>query len=217
MPLRGLRRRGCPAHASTDGRRRGLTRFREERKTPCPSCRLPSSDSGSEGCSPWGLLGAGIWLLATWYDALPRPTPVLQTATDGTRTPAPPPSVRERVTRWRPGFTWETAALGGGLLLVLGASGGGLLLSPLRWRAGTPVPVPPQAPTVEHLPGPDGTTLHLEILRSPGGAAAAGDPWLGRHQRAVVLPPPGCGGAVPPRRMGFTGPGPLDAPCAVRV
>src|SRR5687767_6082035 len=66
-----------------------------------------------------GLVGGGIWLLATWYDALPRPTPVLQTATDGTRTPAPPPSVRERVTRWRPGFTWETAALGGGLLLVL--------------------------------------------------------------------------------------------------
>ena len=54
-------------------------------------------------------------------------------------------------------------------------------------------------------------------LRSPGGAAAAGDPWLGRHQRAVVLPPPGCGGAVPPRRMGFTGPGPLDAPRTVRV
>ena len=106
-----------------------------------------------------GLVGGGIWLLATWYDALPRPTPVLQTATDGTRNPAPPPSVRERVTRWRPSFTWETAALGGGLLLVLVASGGGLLVSPLRWRSGPPVPLPARARSVEDLPGPDGIRI----------------------------------------------------------
>ena len=114
-----------------------------------------------------GLVGGGLWLLATWYDALPRPIPVVQTAPDGTRLPVPPPSFRARVAHWRPSLSWETAALGGGLLLVLGASGGGWLVARLRWRAGTPVPLPAQAPTVEHLPGPDGTTLHLEIYGPP--------------------------------------------------
>ena len=165
-----------------------------------------------------GLVGGGIWLLATWYDALPRPTPVLQTATDGTRTPAPPPSVRERVTRWRPGFTWETAALGGGLLLVLGASGGGLLLSPLRWRAGTPVPVPPQAPTVEHLPGPDGTTLHLEIYGPPEappllvthGWGVTSAQWyyllqdVGARFRLVVWDLPGLGRSTRPAQSEYS-------------
>ena len=37
-----------------------------------------------------GLLGGGIWLLATWYDALPRVTPVVQTDPAGTRPPARP-------------------------------------------------------------------------------------------------------------------------------
>jgi hypothetical protein len=114
-----------------------------------------------------GLVGGGLWLLATWYDALPRPIPVVQTAPDGTRLPVPPPSFRARVAHWRPSLSWETAALGGGLLLVLGASGGGWLVARLRWRAGTPVPLPAQAPTVEHLPGPDGTTLQLEIYGPP--------------------------------------------------
>jgi hypothetical protein len=113
-----------------------------------------------------GLLAGGVWLLATWEDALPRATPVVQTHPDGTQTPAPPLSFSERVARWRPGLTWDTAALSGGVLLVLMASGGGMLLYPLRWRAGPPVPVPPQVSTVEH-PGPDGTALHLEIYGPP--------------------------------------------------
>src|SRR4030095_5650215 len=52
---------------------------------------------------------------------------------------------------------------------------------------------------------------------SPRGATAAGHPWLGRHQCAVVLPPPGDGGAVPPRRVGFTRPGSLNTPRDVRL
>jgi pimeloyl-ACP methyl ester carboxylesterase len=113
-----------------------------------------------------GLLGGGIWLLATWYDGLPRVTPTAQTDPDGPR-PARPLSFGERVAQWQPALSWETAALGGGLLLVLVASGGGLLVSRLRWRSGPPVPHPAQARTVEHLPGPDGTTLHLELYGPP--------------------------------------------------
>jgi hypothetical protein len=113
-----------------------------------------------------GLLGGGIWLLATWYDGLPRVTPMAQTDPDGPR-PARPLSFGERVAQWQPDLSWETAALGGGLLLVLVASGGGLLVSRLRWRSGPPVPHPSQAQTVEHLPGPDGTTLHLEFYGPP--------------------------------------------------
>src|SRR4030095_1954342 len=73
----------------------------------------------------------------------------------------------ERVAHWHPALSWETAALGGGLLLVLVASGGGLLVVPLRWRSGPPVPRPSRASSVEHVPGPDGTTLHLELYGPP--------------------------------------------------
>jgi len=114
-----------------------------------------------------GLLGGGVWLLATWYDGLPRVTPVVQTAPDGTPPPARTLSFGERVAQWHPALSWETAALGGGLLLVLVASGGGLLVSPLRWRSGPPVPLPARARSVEHLPGPDGTTLHLALYGPP--------------------------------------------------
>ena len=114
-----------------------------------------------------GLLGGGIWLLATWYDGLPRVTPVVQTAPDGTHPPARTLSFGERVAQWHPDLSWETAALGGGLLLVLVASGGGLLVSPLRWQSGPPVPLPARARSVEHLPGPDGTTLHLALYGPP--------------------------------------------------
>ncbi|HSX81867.1 MAG TPA: hypothetical protein VLQ80_25285, partial [Candidatus Saccharimonadia bacterium] len=57
-----------------------------------------------------GLLGGGIWCLSTWYDALPRSTPVVQTDPEGTRPPAPPLSFSARVARWRPDLSWETAA-----------------------------------------------------------------------------------------------------------
>jgi pimeloyl-ACP methyl ester carboxylesterase len=165
-----------------------------------------------------GLLGGGIWLLATWYDALPRPTPVIQTDTDDTRTPAPPPSFRERVARWRPGLTSETAALGGGLLLVLVASGAGMLVSPLRWRAGTPVPVPPRARTMEHLPGPDGTALHLEIYGPPDappllvthGWGVTSAQWyyliqnVGERFRLVVWDLPGLGRSTRPAQPEYS-------------
>ena len=88
-----------------------------------------------------GLLGGGIWLLATWYDALPRVTPLVQMEHDGRRPPARPLSFSERVAHWHPDVSWETVAFGGGLLLVLVASGGGLLVYPLRWRSGPPVPL----------------------------------------------------------------------------
>ena len=81
--------------------------------------------------------------------------------------PGPAAAFGERVAHWRPDFSRETAALGGGLLLVLVASGGGLLVAPLRSAARPPVPLPAQARSVEHLPGPDGTTLHLEIYGPP--------------------------------------------------
>jgi hypothetical protein len=165
-----------------------------------------------------GLLGGGLWLLASWYDALPRPTLVLQTDPGGTRPPAPPPSFRARVIRWRPGLTSETAALGGGLLLVLVASGGGLLLSPLRWRAGTSVPVPPQPRTVEHLPGPDGTTLHLEIYGPPEappllvthGWGVTSAQWyyllqdVGERFRLVVWDLPGLGRSTRPAQSEYS-------------
>jgi len=165
-----------------------------------------------------GLLGGGLWLLASWYDALPRPTPVLQTDPDGTRPPAPPPSFRARVIRWRPGLTSETAALGGGLLLVLGVSGGGLLVAPLRWRAGTPVLVPPQPRTVEHLPGPDGTTLHLEIYGPPEappllvthGWGVTSAQWyyllqdVGERFRLVVWDLPGLGRSTRPAQSEYS-------------
>jgi hypothetical protein len=61
-----------------------------------------------------GLLGGGIWLLATWYDGLPRVTPMAQTDPDDPR-PARPLSFGERVAQWQPALSWETAALGGGL------------------------------------------------------------------------------------------------------
>jgi len=51
-----------------------------------------------------GLLGGGVWLLATWEDALPRSTPGVQTHPDGPHTPAPPLSFSARVARWRPGL-----------------------------------------------------------------------------------------------------------------
>ena len=116
-----------------------------------------------------GLLGGGIWLLATWYDGLPHVTPVVQAAPDGTPPPARPLSFGERVAQWHPDLSWETAALGGGLVLVLVASGGGLLVYPLRWRSGPPVPLPARARSVEHLPGPAeiwfDPRLHLTITR----------------------------------------------------
>ena len=107
------------------------------------------------------LLGGGIWLLSTpWYDALPRPTPLVQTDLQ-TRIPWPLPlSFRERVTRWHPGLTWETAALVSGILLVLVASGGGRLVYPLRWRASGHEPGPLPAGRVQRLTRPDGTALH---------------------------------------------------------
>src|SRR4029453_17065211 len=122
---------------------------------------------GFRGFRALGLLGGGIWLLAAWYDALPRVTPVVQTNPDGTRPLARPLSFSERVAHWHPDFSWEMAALGGGLLLVLVASGGGLLVYPFRWRSGPPVPLPAQARSVEDLPGPDGTTLHLALYGPP--------------------------------------------------
>jgi len=184
-----------------------------------------------------GLLVGGVWLLATWEDALPRSTPVVQTHPDGTQTPAPPLSFSERVARWRPGLTWETAALSGGVLLVLVASGGGMLLYPLRWRAGPPVPVPPQVSTVEH-PGPDGTALHLEIYGSPNaptlllthGWGVTSAEWyyliqeVGARFRLVVWDLPGLGRSSRPATtdysldtmardldaiLTFLGPGPL--------
>ena len=94
-----------------------------------------------------------------------------------------------------------------------------------RRAVGRPPPVagraagacPPQAPTVEHLPGPDGTTLHLEIYGPPEAP-----PLLVTHGWGVTSAQwyyllQDVGDAVPPRRVGFTGPGPLDAPCTVRV
>src|SRR4029453_2621459 len=122
---------------------------------------------GFRGFRALGLLGGGIWLLAAWYDALPRVTPVVQTDPDGPRPPAQPLSFSERVAHWHPDFSWETAALGGGLLLVLVASGGRRPFPPFRCRAGPPVPLPARARSVEDLPGPDGTTLHLELYGPP--------------------------------------------------
>jgi hypothetical protein len=141
-----------------------------------------------------GLLGGGIWLLATWYDALPRVTPVVQTDPDGTR---PRPG---RCPSASGGPLAPRSLLGDGRLgrrPPAGARGERRrapgVSPPVAVRAAGAAPGP--ARSVEHLPGPDGTTLHLELM-APGGAAAAGHPWLGRHQCAVVLPPPGGGGAV---------------------
>jgi pimeloyl-ACP methyl ester carboxylesterase len=108
------------------------------------------------------LLGGGIWLLSAWYEALPHPAPLVREDADVRRAPASRPSFQDRVAHWRPGLTWETAALGGGLLLVLVASGGGMLVYPLRWRASGHEPVPPPAGTVQRLPRSDGTELHIE-------------------------------------------------------
>jgi pimeloyl-ACP methyl ester carboxylesterase len=113
------------------------------------------------------LLGGGIWLLSTWYDALPRPTPLVQTDPEGPRPPASPLSFRERVARWHPGLTWETAALVGGILLVLVASGGGRLVYPLRWRASGHEPGPLPAGRVQRLTRPDGTALHIASFGPP--------------------------------------------------
>ena len=159
-----------------------------------------------------GVLGGGIWLLATWYDALPRVTPVVQTDPAGTRPPARPLSFGERMAHWRPALAWETAALGGGLLLVLVASGGGLLVYPLRWRSGPPVPLPSRARSVEHLPGPDGTTLHLELYGPPEappllvthGWGVTSAQWayllqeVGERFRLVVWDLPGLGRSTSP-------------------
>jgi pimeloyl-ACP methyl ester carboxylesterase len=159
-----------------------------------------------------GLLGGGIWLLATWYDALPRVTPVVQTDPAGTRPPARPLSFGERVTHWHPDLSGETAALGGGLLLVLVASGGGLLVYPFRWRSGPPVPLPARARSVEHLPGPDGTTLHLELYGPPDappllvthGWGVTSAQWyyllqeMGERYRLVLWDLPGLGHSTRP-------------------
>ena len=158
------------------------------------------------------LLGGGIWLLYEWYDALPRPVFPVQEDAGLPRAPASRPSFQDRVTHWRPDLSWETAALGGGLLLVLVASGGGLLVSRLRWRAGTPVPLPARARSVEHLPGPDGTVLHLEIYGPPEappllvthGWGVTSAQWyyllqdIGERFRLVVWDLPGLGRSTRP-------------------
>jgi hypothetical protein len=173
------------------------------------------------------LLGGGIWLLYAWYDALPRPTPPVQTDTDVTRASAPAPSFSNRVARRHPGLTWETAALGGGLFLVLVALGGGRLVYPLRWRAGGPEFVPPQAGTVQRLTRPDCTALHIESFGPPDalpivlthGWGVTSAQWdalrqhLGTRFRLVVWDLPGLGclatpphGGLQPREDG-AGPG----------
>ena len=75
-------RRGMATHASGDDHARGDPRSREERDT-MPFMPFAILGLWFRGLLALGLLGGGIWLLATWYDALPRVAPIVQTEPDG--------------------------------------------------------------------------------------------------------------------------------------
>src|SRR6185295_17704209 len=85
------------------------------------------------------LIGAGIWLVWSWYDQLPDSTPlVTDRAPAGTETSerhTRRPTRGERVLAWRPAFDQATLMLAVGVGLGLWSLTG-RILNPLLWRKG---------------------------------------------------------------------------------
>ena len=165
------------------------------------------------------ILGGGLYLLYQWYDHLPRPSVSLeQHDTTVARTPMPPPTFRDRLVLWRPGLDWDTAALGGGLLLVLLASSGGMWVVLLRWPAGTDDLKATRDGTVQRLTRPDGTVLQVECYGPPDappllvthGWGVTSTQWsylkreLTARFRLIVWDLPGCGFSTRPANADYS-------------
>jgi pimeloyl-ACP methyl ester carboxylesterase len=164
------------------------------------------------------LLGGGLYLLYQWYDHLPRPyVSAEQHADAAARTPMPP-TFRDRVALWRPGLDWETAALGGGLLLVLIASSGGMWVVLLGWPTGADDPKATRDGTVQRLTRPDGTVLQVECYGPPDappilvthGWGVTSTQWyylkreLAARFRLIVWDLPGCGYSTRPPNADYS-------------
>lgn len=113
------------------------------------------------------LIGGG-WLVYHWYDSLRKTVsvPTTETAPE-TRTRRLTPT--ERIRAWRPGWNQQTAALGCGVLLLLGSVGGRTVNRRLFLRS-EPKSVP-EAPVSEtrRIDRPDGTQLHVEVSGTSRG------------------------------------------------
>lgn len=167
-----------------------------------------------------------VWLIASWYQALPivkhrivSTDNDLTTYTgtqDETRIRTLRPS--ERIAAWRPAFDRETAMLVGGLCLLLWSTMG-RLLNPLRLFAAGTEPQPDMPPgEILHLKQLDGTEIHIEIRGRADaptvvlthGWSLSSSEWkyLQRHWgdkfRTVVWDLPGLGNSKQPSNRDFS-------------
>jgi len=114
------------------------------------------------------ILVGGGWLLYHWYDALPRSVSV-RAAESVSKSPARRLAPAERIRAYRPGWDQETAALGCGVLLLLGSIGGRTVNRRLFLRS-TPRSIPEPPPSEpRQIDRPDGTKLHVEVSGPTSG------------------------------------------------
>jgi pimeloyl-ACP methyl ester carboxylesterase len=113
---------------------------------------------------------------------------------------------------------WETAALGGGLLLILMAGSGGMWVVLLGWPAGTNEPTATRDGTVQRLRRPDGTVLQVECYGPPDappllvthGWGVTSTQWsylkrdLAARFRLIVWDLPGCGSSTRPANRDYS-------------
>ena len=142
-------------------------------------------------------------------------------APDGPQRHAPPGPAAVLPRAGDPLASWPhlgDSRLGGRSPAGAGASGGGPPLSPLRWRAGRRRLSPRSRATVEHLPGPYGTTLHFEIHGPPEappllvthGWGVTSAQWyyllqdVGERFRLVVWDLPGLGRSTRPAQSEYS-------------
>lgn len=177
------------------------------------------------------IIVAGIWLIAAWFNHLPKTEVVekhemvpLHEEPSGKRTDRDVTIVTrqlrpfERVMAWRPAFDYETALLVGGVGLLLWSCGG-YVLTPARLLAGKTTPIPELPPgQVQRVKQLDGTELHAEIRGSATGPTVilthgwslSGQEWVylvdhwGDQFRTVVWDLPGLGKSTQPDNRDFS-------------
>lgn len=177
------------------------------------------------------IIAGGVWLIAAWFNRLPKTEVVQMHENVPLHEEKPEPNADrdvtiitrrlgpfERVRAWRPAFDYETALLLGGVGLLLW-SVGGCVLSPTRLLAGKTTPVPELPPgQVQRVKQLDGTELHVEIRGSANaptvilthGWSLSSQEWVylvgqwGDQFRTVVWDLPGLGKSTQPDNRDFS-------------